>query len=150
MRAAPDPTATEVAHCGAGGAKPHNGRSGPLQLGRPQAPRPRQWAIENRLGPTLNPGPSAAASGSSQESLIQESSQASFRARRLLHLPLLDPTAGQRGTAILFQAGRPRSSSGTTGDGTTGDGNTGDLALLVADRDPEAFRRLLEAVQHGG
>jgi len=48
-----------------------------------------------------------------------------------LHLPLLDVTAGQRGTAIVFSP-HP--------------GDEGLKALLVADRNPKVLRRLLNGV----
>jgi hypothetical protein len=48
---------------------------------------------------------------------------------QVLHLPLLDPTAGQRATAIVFEA---------TVDSDSGDGAT---AVLIADRNPRARRR---------
>jgi hypothetical protein len=46
-----------------------------------------------------------------------------------LHLPLLDVTAGQRGTAIIFS---PRPGKG--------------LAVLVADRNERALKRLIKGI----
>ena len=52
-----------------------------------------------------------------------------WNCRQALHLPLLDPTAGQRATAIVFEA---------EVDGETGDGVP---ALLIADRNHRARER---------
>ena len=53
--------------------------------------------------------------------------------RKVLHLPLLDPTAGQRGTAIIFRPG----------------GDSGGLAVLLADRNVRARDRVLQELSTG-
>ena len=53
--AAPGPTATAVAHCGASGPRPHGGGGGLLRRGQPKARRRWHWPIAVRAspGPTM-------------------------------------------------------------------------------------------------